>query len=67
MKTHAELELQFLLHVQPETSDQPWHAILERVGDTDATQLEFQSPLELARHVASLREPYLKPKSKGLK
>ncbi len=67
MKNTSELEVQFLLHVQLETRDQPWHATLERVGTEGISPLEFHSPLELARHVASLQQPDLKSKSQGLK
>ena len=67
MNNTPKLEVQFLLHVQLETRDQPWHATLERVGTEEISPLEFHSPLELARHVASLQQPDLKSKSQGLK
>ena len=49
------LELHFSLAVQLETPQQVWHATLVRMG----VRLEFQSPLELARYLATLREPSL--------
>ena len=67
MNNTPKLEVQFLLHVQLETLEHPWHATLERVGTEEILPLEFHSPLELARHVASLRAPDLKPGIRGLK
>jgi hypothetical protein len=67
MNNPPELEIDFLLHVQLETLEHPWHATLEPVGDHQARLLEFYSPLELARHVANLQKPDLKSKGEGLK
>jgi hypothetical protein len=50
---HAN-EVKYELRVQPETAGRAWHATLEREGEA---RLEFESPLELARHLANLREP----------
>ena len=47
MKEEVYLEL----WVRPETHDKPWHATLET---EEHEKLEFDSPLELARHLASL-------------
>ena len=52
-------EAQFLLFVQPETDDQPWHATLERVHAQNCDRiaielLEFTSPIALAQHLASV-------------
>ncbi len=54
MSASAPLEVHFDLGVQLETSGQPWHATLVRAGEV---RLEFESPLELARYLANLREP----------
>jgi hypothetical protein len=51
---HAN-EIKYELRVQPETSRRAWHATLEREGEA---RLEFESPLELARHLANLQEPW---------
>ena len=58
-------EISFELHVQLETPKTPWHATLEREG---VEVLEFSSPLELARHLASLKiKPSLELPFKGLR
>lgn len=46
---------EFRLLVQPEAQDQPWHATLEKADHSE--RLEFDSPLELARHLANLGNP----------
>ncbi len=51
---HAN-EIKYELRVQPEIAGRAWHATLEREGET---RLEFESPLELARHLANLQEPW---------
>ncbi|RIH84823.1 hypothetical protein [Calidithermus roseus] len=52
--------LQFWLSIRPETAEQPWHATLENRERFE--RVEFDSPLELARHLAHLGQ--LEPKSK---
>jgi hypothetical protein len=52
-------EAQYLLFVQPETDDQPWHATLERVYTQNCDRvaielLEFTSPIALAQHLATV-------------
>ena len=52
-------EAQFLLFVQPQTQDQPWHATLEQVKSENLERvaielLEFTSPVALAQHLASV-------------
>ena len=42
----------FILRVQPTQFDLAWHATLE---DEHQPQLEFNSPLELARYLADLK------------
>ena len=46
----------FRLEVQPETPTRPWHATLrlESTQSDKAPPLEFDSPLDLARHLANL-------------
>ena len=51
-------EEQYLLFVQPETDDQPWHATLERVHAQNCDRiaielLEFTSPVALAQHLST--------------
>lgn len=67
MNNPSELEIDFLLHVQLETQEKPWHATLERIGDVDGVQLEFCSPLELARHVAGLQDSGFRYNITGLR
>ncbi|MBO1437548.1 hypothetical protein [Meiothermus sp. CFH 77666] len=53
--TAPHLLREYRLWVYLETQSQPWHATLEK---TDLSErLEFDSPLELARHLASLTNP----------
>jgi hypothetical protein len=42
------------LELQPETATHRWHAVLQ---GTDGVRLEFDTPLALARHLASWNEP----------
>lgn len=42
----------YWLEVQPDAPGQPWHATLEKSDHSE--RLEFDSPLELARHLVSL-------------
>jgi hypothetical protein len=42
------------LEVQPETATRRWHAV---VRHDDGRRLEFDTPLALARHLASWNEP----------
>lgn len=53
--THPHLLREYRLWVYPETQDQPWHATLEQSDPSE--RLEFDSPLELARHLANLTNP----------
>jgi len=51
--------LQFQLTVAPQAADRRWHALLvQQIGGTEV-QHEFDTPLELARHVARLSLPDL--------
>lgn len=47
---HAN-EVRYALRVRPETSRYAWHATLE---PQNQEHLEFDSPLELARHLANI-------------
>lgn len=59
----SEHAINFELHIRPETRSQSWCATLERQTASGKTErLEFRSPLELARHLASLENP--KPNGK---
>lgn len=52
--------VQYWLKIQPETPSQPWHATLKLLGRPGLAELghyEFDSPLELARYLASLASP----------
>lgn len=49
--------IRFALEVQPETAMRPWHATLHLespMRPEHAPPLEFDSPLDLARHLANL-------------
>ena len=48
---HDDSERHFALRIQPERNHQPWHAKLE---DEMHSELEFVSPLELARFLANV-------------
>ncbi len=50
----AMLLREYRLWVYPETHYQPWHATLEKSDHSE--RLEFDSPLELARHLTSLTD-----------
>lgn len=50
--TPSDLLREYRLWVYPETQGQPWHATLEKSDHSE--RLEFDSPLELARHLANL-------------
>jgi len=52
----------FALDVQPERLLQPWHAWLR---DSQGATLEFETPLDLLRHLLSLNEQA--PPSGGLR
>ncbi|MCX7784068.1 MAG: hypothetical protein N2318_10565 [Meiothermus sp.] len=53
--TAPHLLREYRLWVYPETQSQPWHATLEKTDHSE--RLEFDSPLELARHLSSLTNP----------
>ncbi|WP_157202569.1 hypothetical protein [Calidithermus chliarophilus] len=60
MKEPVPQEVCLRLRIRPETAEQPWHATLEdREG---SGRLEFDSPLELARHLAQVG--HLEPRGK---
>lgn len=42
------------LELQPETATRRWHAV---VRGADGVRVEFDTPLALARHLASWNEP----------
>jgi hypothetical protein len=53
-------EARYILHVEFENRQQPWHATLERADileGYDFERLEFESPLILARHLMNLGLP----------
>ncbi len=50
-----QLLQEYRLWVYPEAQGQPWHATLENSDRSE--RLEFDSPLELARHLANLTNP----------
>jgi hypothetical protein len=52
-------QTQYLLIVQTETKEHPWHATLERVSAQNLENkvielLEFSSPVALAQHLANV-------------
>ncbi|WP_299425855.1 hypothetical protein [uncultured Meiothermus sp.] len=54
----SDLLREYRLWVYPETPSQPWHATLEKSDQSE--RLEFDSPLELARHLANLTSSALR-------
>jgi hypothetical protein len=54
----------FILKVQPAQFDLVWCATLE---DEHQPQLEFHSPLELARYLADLKPEHAEKESRGLR
>ena len=54
----------FILRVQPTQFDLAWHATLE---DEHQPQLEFNSPLELARYLADLKPEINEKVQRGLR
>jgi len=55
MSDSAPYPIRLEVELQPETAEQPWHAVV-RTGD-GVQQLEFDSPLALVRHLASFNDP----------
>jgi hypothetical protein len=56
-KPDSRLSLNFELRVQPQSSQQPWRAVLiHLVEGRLSRRFEFVSPLELARYLANLAE-----------